>query len=70
MVMESPVSLSYYDVSLILTTKARGANDLSEYLFELEFGEEYRSPRFLAGWWIIPGLMVSAIAAAVIYIAT
>ena len=65
------MSLSYYDdIFLIPATKTRRVHGSSDYLGEFEFGEKYRSPRFLAGWWIIPGLMVSAIVAAVIYIAT
>jgi hypothetical protein len=69
--MEATVSLSYYhDVFLIPATKARRGNALSESLGELEFGEKYRSPRFLAGWWVIPALMVYALAAIAIYFAT
>jgi hypothetical protein len=64
------MSLSYYDdVLLIPAAKARKRDELPEYLGELEFGEECRSPRVLAGWWIVPALMAYAAAGVVIYFA-
>ena len=39
-----------------------GPHDLGtrEDMFDLEFSDCGRDPRFLPGWWIVPGLLLAA----------
>jgi hypothetical protein len=33
----------------------------NDVLLDLEFSDYGRSPRFVTGWWIVPGFIVSAL---------
>jgi len=48
------------DILPSASERPRRAHQTQRNLIDLEFSDYGRDPRFLQGWWILPGLLVGA----------
>jgi hypothetical protein len=66
--METRMRAAYYD-KLYLVPLARPPRTVCrgnlEVIIEREFSDEFRDPRFLPGWYILPGLAIAGLIIAV-----
>ena len=46
------------------TQRTRQARETHRDIIDLEFSDYGRDPRFLQGWWILPGVLIGAALAA------